>query len=97
MAEEKRCLKHDMIETMCADCRGLGAVADPYEGVVFERFFTARYAGSCALVPEHTIEPQTEVGIAVEDTDDRAKIGYACTLCVRTVLARAWSRRREES
>lgn len=45
--------KHGMVPLGCADCRGLGAVADPYDGVELMRTYTAaQYEQACALFPD---------------------------------------------
>lgn len=45
--------KHEMMKASCADCRGLGEVADPYDGVELMRTYTAaQYEQACALFPD---------------------------------------------
>lgn len=87
---EERCKKHDMILSGCADCRGLGEVADPYDGILLDRFFRAKYAGKCALVEGHRFEEQDEVGVAVHDDEEKSRVGYACPQCIKKFFEKMW-------
>jgi len=91
---EERC-KHEILKEppgQCADCKGLGAVADPYEGVLVERFLNAKYPGKCALIPGHKIEPGTEIGVLVLDNEEHRPpfkvLGYGCRACVYEIIGR---------
>lgn len=87
---EVRCEKHDLVVGQCADCKGLGEVVDPYEGVLLDRFFRAKYAGKCALVPEHRFGEQDEIGVAVHDDEERSRLGYACPACIQAIFDKMW-------
>lgn len=90
--------KHEMDPEFCADCRGLGAVADPLEGLLIERFLqSAKYPGTCAVDPKHTWEVGDPIGLAVEDNESGrppfTKVGWVCHSC-RTGITYPESRRR---
>ena len=92
MTNEERC-KHDMVPSGCADCRGLGDVADPYDGVfIVNRYDSAQYRASCWLFPEkHVIHVGSQFARAEVDEppDNRgSSTGYICNGCTRKIDAR---------
>jgi hypothetical protein len=88
---------HGMTPAFCADCRGLGQVADPLEDLLIERFMnSAKYAGKCSVDPSHTWEPGDQIGLAVYD-NERGRppfksLGWVCHAC-RTGITYPESRR----
>lgn len=81
--------RHEIEEAWCADCNGTARrIAEEekealYEGILIERFLTAKYDGRCALVPAHPIVPGRYIGIAVRSSgEDVVRIGYICDACV---------------
>jgi len=93
---EEEC-KHGMFPSSCADCRGLGEVADPLEGLLIDRFLqSAKYPGKCAVDPSHTWSAGDPIGLAVHDNDKGSnfeKLGWVCHSC-RTGITYPESRRR---
>lgn len=89
---EEEC-KHEMVRSGCADCRGLGDVADPYDGVsIVKRYGSAQYKASCWLFPEkHTIWEGGQFARAFLDDGsppgDRPS-GYICNKCTRKIDSR---------
>jgi len=86
-----------MFPSSCADCRGLGEVADPLEGLLIDRFLqSAKYPGKCAVDPSHTWSAGDPIGLAVHDNDKGSnfeKLGWVCHSC-RTGITYPESRRR---
>lgn len=88
----ERCKKHDLLPGQCADCRGLGEVADPYEGVVIlHRYDMAQYRARCWLFPEdHVIHVGSQFARAgMEETQPDGNMGYICNRCTRKIDSRA--------
>ena len=83
MAE--RCEKTDLLKDQCAHCRGLGNVADPYEGLLIERWLTdAKYSGRCAMNPAHRWSPGDRIALAVYDHPEGPpfdNLGWVCDPC----------------
>ena len=87
---EEEC-KHGMFPSGCADCRGLGEVVDPYEGVVIlRRYEMAQYKASCWLFPEqHVIHVGSQFARAgMEETQPDGNTGYICNRCTRKIDGR---------
>lgn len=82
---EERCEKHDLITGQCADCRGL-AEPDPLDGLLVDRFLTARFPGTCFISDYHPIRVGDHIGVLVEDNETGRppfrRLGYGCEGCV---------------
>lgn len=83
---EARCTCCDLLVSSCGRQRpGFEAEADPYGGVLIERFLTAKYEGGrCALIDEHRISAGTTIGMAVY-ADDGGLLGWVCAVCVERI------------
>lgn len=82
---EERC-KHEMLPGQCADCRKLGEVANPLQGLLIERFLqSAKYPGKCAVDRSHTWKVGDPIGLAVYDNEKGRppfkEFGWVCHAC----------------
>lgn len=92
MADEE--CKHGMTPKFCADCRGLEATIDPFEGLLIEQFYrAAQHEQACAMsfngLERHLIEVGAPFARAVHDnTSGRPpfkKLGYVCEKCTKRI------------